>query len=316
MKIDLIALGDPMMDVLSRCDDNILKSLNVEKGAMRLISKSEANALLAVLPDQKIMPGGSAANSMAGIGVLGGTARFVGKLANDDLGDAFVSDFNSIPGIIFSTSRLIDLEGTAFSAILVSDDGERTMSTYLGASAHLSVEDVIEDEVQQAKVLFVEAYLWDHARTRDAALKAINIAKASDLKVAITLSDRDCVLRHLPDLKYLIQSGDVDLVLANEHELKALYSTHSIDDAVATAASTSSSFAVTLGAKGAVAIENGELCYVAAKRVAKIVDLVGAGDAFAAGVLLGYSRNNKLAQAAVDGCEYAARIIQTQGARL
>jgi sugar/nucleoside kinase (ribokinase family) len=284
---------------------------------MKLINRHEAETLLDFLPDQKKTSGGSAANSAAGIAVLGGEVRFVGKVADDALGDLYVSDLTSLDGISFNSSRLSGSENTAISAIIVTDDGERTMNTYLGACLHLEQTDILERDVKGSEVIFFEGYLWDQPKAREAALKAIDIARASpDTRIAITLSDANCVRRHLAAFNDLINTGKVDLVLANKQELLAIYSADTIDSAILSATNSKCDFAVTLGSKGATVIENGAVHFVKTKPVSKIVDLVGAGDAFAAGLLLGYSRNEPLAKSAGLGCDFASEIIQTEGARI
>lgn len=316
-KNNILAIGNAIVDIISKGDDALLEHLKLEKSAMKLINRHEAETLLDFLPDQKKTSGGSAANSAAGIAVLGGEVRFVGKVADDPLGDLYVSDLTSLDGISFNSSRLSGSENTAISAIIVTDDGERTMNTYLGACLHLEQTDILERDVKGSEVIFFEGYLWDQPKARDAVLKAINIAKAtSDSRIAITLSDADCVKRHLSAFHDLIDEKKIDLVLANKQEIQALYSAETVDIAINRAANVDCNFAITLGSKGAAAIENGTIHFIETKPVSKIVDLVGAGDAFAAGLLLGYSRNEPLAQSASQGCAFAAEIIQTEGARL
>lgn len=316
-KNDVYAIGNAIVDILSRGDDALLDRLKLEKSAMKLINEHEADTLLKLLPNQKKTSGGSAANSSAGIATLGGRTRFVGKLADDALGDLYASDLTSLEGLSFNSSRLSGFENTAISAIIVTEDGERTMNTYLGACLRLTDTDIIKSEVRDANVVFFEGYLWDQPKAREAVLKAIDIAKnAIGTKVAITLSDTNCVRRHIKDFNQLILADQIDLVLANKKELQALYSSDNIDDAIHQAAKAKCDFAVTLGSKGAAVIEHGSIQIVEPKPVSKIVDLVGAGDAFAAGLLLGYSRNEALVKSAEAGCAFAAEIIQTEGARI
>lgn len=316
-KNDVLAIGNAIVDILSKGNEALLDQLKLEKSAMKLIDRHEAERLLNLLPNQKKTSGGSAANSAAGIAVLGGSTRYVGKIANDALGDLYASDLTSLDGLSFNSSRLSGGENTAISAIIVTDDGERTMNTYLGACLHLTEADIAKCEVQDANVVFFEGYLWDQPKARDAVLKAIEIAKnAIGTKVAITLSDANCVRRHIKEFNELILADQIDLVLANKKELQALYSTDDIDNAIHQAANANCDFAVTLGSKGAAVIEHGSIQIVESKPVAKIVDLVGAGDAFAAGLLLGYSRNEALVKSAESGCAFAAEIIQTEGARI
>jgi sugar/nucleoside kinase (ribokinase family) len=196
-KNNILAIGNAIVDIISKGDDALLEHLKLEKSAMKLINRHEAETLLDFLPDQKKTSGGSAANSAAGIAVLGGEVRFVGKVADDALGDLYVSDLTSLDGISFNSSRLSGSENTAISAIIVTDDGERTMNTYLGACLHLEQTDILERDVKGSEVIFFEGYLWDQPKAREAALKAIDIARASpDTRIAITLSDANCVRRH------------------------------------------------------------------------------------------------------------------------
>lgn len=316
-KNNVLAIGNAIVDILSKGNDMLLDHLKLEKSSMKLINKQEAETLLSLLPEQKMTSGGSAANSAAGVALLGGNTKYVGKIANDALGDLYAADLRSLEKLHFNSSRLSGSENTAISAIIVTDDGERTMNTYLGACLHLDESDILDHDVKGSNVIYFEGYLWDQPKARDAVLKAINIAKAtSDSRIAITLSDANCVKRHLPAFHDLIDEKKIDLVLANKQEIQALCSAETVDIAINRAANVDCNFAITLGSKGAAAIENGKIHFIEARPVSKIVDLVGAGDAFAAGLLLGYSRNEPLAQSASQGCAFAAEIIQTEGARL
>lgn len=315
-KYDVLAIGNAIVDILAKVPEKFLTENNLEKGAMKLIDGSESSKLYAALDDKRQVSGGSAANSAYGITELGGKALYVGKVANDELGFFFAEDMRS-NGTSFTTLPLKNGAATATSMIAVTPDHERTMNTYLGACQHLTIDDIHEEDVKASWCVFFEGYLWDQPAAKEAVLKAISIAKTTfNTRVAITLSDANCVRRHLEEFQDLISSGKVDIVLANKNELMALYECDAINPALITAANSNALFAVTLGGDGAAVLENGEIELVSADDVTDIVDFTGAGDAFAAGFLASYlGLGSSPFAAAKAGCAYAGQIIQVEGAR-
>lgn len=315
-RFDALCIGNAIMDVLGRVEDDFLVAEGLHKGEMRLVDATRSAELYGKLGSVVRMSGGSAGNTAAGVGSLGGRAAYIGKVAADDLGRAYAHDLKGM-GLHFATAPLEGGAPTAVSVILVTPDGERTMNTHLGACLELRPQDVEADAeaVAAAAVTYLEGYLWDPPAAKDAFRRAAEIAHANDRKVAITLSDSFCVDRHRAEFLDLLRSRTVDIVFANEHELKALYETADIDAAVAALREDSEIAAVTLGARGSLAITRGETHHVAAAPVSDIVDLTGAGDLYASGFLFGLARDLSLADCAAIGGLCAAEIIAQMGPR-
>lgn len=312
-RYDVVGLGNAIVDVLSSADDAFLKSWGIQKDAMTLIEEPRAEELTAEAKSPIITSGGSGANTIAGISSFGGSAAYIGKTANDELGRQFREEMAKT-GVPFATHPLEGGPATARCIIFVTDDGARSMNTFLGASVLFSKEDVDEAVVREGRILYLEGYLFDKDDAKAAFIHASEIAKAAGRLVALTLSDSFCVDRHRDSFLHLVQ-GHVDILFANEEELLSLYQTRDFDEAIARLQADTAIAAVTRSEKGSVVIGDGEPLVVAAEPVAKVVDTTGAGDQYAAGFLFGYARGLPLATCARLGHIAAAEVISHFGPR-
>ncbi len=314
-RFDALTIGNAIVDVIAPIEENFLVDEGMRKSIMHLVDAERSADIYAKIPAQKtIIPGGSSANTAAGVAALGGRAAFVGKVAEDELGLTFRADFDT-KGIHYETDYLRDGPATARSMILVTPDGERTMNTYLGACQHLTETDIIEDTIQSAAITYMEGYLWDPAEAKKAFVLAAHYAHKADRPAAITLSDPFCVNRFRAEFLDLIKSKTMDYVFANIEEAKALYDTDDINVAVRQLAEDAEVAAITMGSRGAMAIKNGEIVSVPAYQVDKVVDVTGAGDLFASGFLLATARGQSMEEALKLGCLAASEVISHFGAR-
>ncbi len=311
---DVLAIGNAIVDILARTEDDLLVEIGVSKGMMRLIDPAEADRLYGMMGPAVEASGGSAGNTAAGVASFGGRAAYIGKVAADDFGRIFRHDIRAL-GVHFETVALEGGAPTARSMILITPDGERTMNTYLGACTALGVADIDPSVVSAAAVTYLEGYLWDPPEAKKAFREAADIAHAAGRKVAITLSDSFCVDRWRGEFLDLMRSGTVDIVFANKEEIRALYETSDLDTAVAALRRDCALAAVTLGADGALAATATDLTRVPAYPVETVADLTGAGDQFAAGFLLGVVRGLDLGEAARLGCLAGAEVIGHVGPR-
>ncbi len=311
--IDVLAIGNALVDVITTNDAAFLADHAIPKGTMRLIAADEAERLYAIMGAGREISGGSAANSVAGVAALGGRPGFVGRVAADQLGEVFAHDIRAA-GVAFDVPPMVDGPPTGRCLIVVTPDGDRTMSTYLGACQELSAADIDDAAVAAAKVLYLEGYLWDPPLPRAAMRRAIEIARAAETKVAFTLSDVFCVESHRDDFRSLLD-GHVDILFGNENEVCSLYQTHDLDAAMAELAAHATITVVTRSDKGAVVIAGGERITVPAEPVARVVDTTGAGDLFAGGFLHGMAQGRPLADCGRIGGIAAAEIISHYGAR-
>jgi sugar/nucleoside kinase (ribokinase family) len=312
-RFDVVGLGNAIVDVLSRADDVFLQEWGIQKDAMTLIDEPRAHALTAETRNPVITSGGSGANTIAGIASFGGSAAYIGKTANDDLGRQFREELTS-SGVPFATHPLDGGPATARCIIFVNDDGARSMNTFLGASVLFSKADVDEDVVRAGKILYLEGYLFDKDEAKTAFVHASEIAKAAGRLVSLTLSDSFCVDRHRESFLHLVQNH-VDILFANEEELLSLYLTRDFDEAISRLQADTAIAAVTRSEKGSVVIGDGEPVVIPAEPVAKVVDTTGAGDQYAAGFLFGYAKGLPLATCARLGHIAAAEVISHFGPR-
>ena len=310
---DVIGICNAIVDVLSHADDDFLAANGIEKGAMTLIDAPRAEYLYGRMGPALEMSGGSAANTLVGLASFGGRAAYVGKVRADLLGEVFAHDIRAA-GVRFATLPTTTGAPTARCLILVTPDAQRSMSTFLGASVELGPEDIVEADVTGAAVTYLEGYLWDPPRAKEAFRKAAAIAGRAGRKVALSLSDAFCVHRHRDEFLDLV-AGPVDILFANEQEILALFGTPSFDDAVRTLATGRTLAVLTRGAGGAVVVAADGVHAVPALPVAAVVDTTGAGDLFAAGFLYGYTQGRPLPECARLGALAAAEIISHVGAR-
>lgn len=309
----VVAVGNAIVDVLHQVDDAFLDSHQITKGVMQLIDEERALYLTNYFADAIIQPGGSAANSMNGVASLGGKAGYIGKVADDAMGDQFTAAFTAA-GVAFSTPARQGPPGTARSLIAVTPDGQRSMNTYLGASTLLEPSDIDRALVESGQICFLEGYLFDRDEAKAAFVRAAEIARAAGRKVSITLSDVFCVERHRDSFRHLVEHH-IDILLANEHEILSLYQTDDLASALSAAAATCPITAVTRSEKGCVIVAEGQTVEVPAAPVAKVVDTTGAGDLFAAGFLFGLATERSLEDCGRLGAMAAAEVISHIGPR-
>lgn len=313
-RYDVAAIGNAIVDLIQPVSDGFLLEHGVAKGVMTLIDEFRAAQLVAALPQATESSGGSAANTMAGLASFGATGHFVGRVKQDRLGRAFAADLERL-GVAFATPMAPDGPATACCVIAVTPDGQRSMSTYLGASRELHPSDIDAAAVAAAGVLYIEGYLWDAEGAKAAIRKAIGAAKRAERKVALTLSDPFCVGRYREEFLQLMRY-DVDILFANEEEAKSLYEVSSFDDALQVARDWPGLAVLTRSEKGCViAAQDGEVHVLDAEPVPRVVDTTGAGDQFAAGFLHGMAQKRTLRACGRLGAIAAAEVISHYGAR-
>ena len=314
LKYDVLGIGNAIVDVLARAEDDFLVAQGMRKGAMALIDEARAESIYAAMGPAIEISGGSAANTIVGVASLGARAAFIGKVKDDALGKVFSHDIRAA-GVGFATSPAADGPSTARCYVLVTPDGERTMNTYLGAAQHLRADDIDEAMVGDAAITYLEGYLWDPPEAKAAFKRAAQIAHAAGRRVALTLSDAFCVDRYRDEFIDLIRSGTVDIVLANEGELRSLYQTADFDSAVAELRADTSLAVVTRSEQGCLVVTRDGTQAVPASTVERVVDTTGAGDLFAAGFLSGLARGRDHVTCAKLGALAAGEVIQHLGAR-
>jgi sugar/nucleoside kinase (ribokinase family) len=311
--VDVLGIGNAIVDVIARQEDAFLDLNALDKGSMQLVDEDGILSLYDKIGPATEISGGSAANTIAGVTSLGGTACFIGKVAADQMGEVFAHDIRA-SGVSFNTPVLDGGPQTARCIVIVTPDGQRTMSTYLGACAMLGPDDVREEEIACATITYLEGYLWDRPNAKEAFRKAAQLAGKNQRQVALTLSDSFCVDRHRESFLSLIRDG-VDILFANEAEILSLYETSSLQHAMAAVAKDCSLAAITRSEKGSVIVAGGSVTEVSAQPVDQVVDTTGAGDLYASGFLFGQAHNRPLAECARFGHVAAAEIISHIGAR-
>jgi sugar/nucleoside kinase (ribokinase family) len=311
---DVLGIGNAIVDLIAVSADDFLAAEGIQKGGMTLIDEPRAEHLYSRMGHATITSGGSAGNTMAGIASFGGRGSYIGKVRNDELGKLFTHDIRSI-GVDFATAASTEGATTARCMIFVTPDGERSMSTFLGACQQLSPSDIDPISVAAASVTYMEGYLWDPPAAKEAFRKASLIAHGAGRSVALTLSDSFCVDRYRAEFIELMRSGMVDLVFANEAELKSLYTTSDFDSAVAALRSDVKLAVVTRSELGAMSVSREETISVPAFPVEKLVDTTGAGDLFAAGYLHGLTSGRNPRDCLHLGALAAAEVISHMGPR-
>jgi sugar/nucleoside kinase (ribokinase family) len=313
-QFDVLCIGNAIVDIIARCDEAFLVENSIVKGAMNLIDAERAELLYARMGPAIEASGGSAGNPAAGLASFGARAAFIGRVADDHLGQIYAHDIRA-QGVAFDSAPLAGGAPTARSMIFVTPDGERSMNTFLGAAVELGPEDVEKDKVEAAKVTYFEGYLWDPPRAKEAIRLAAAQAHAAGREVAMTLSDPFCVDRYRTEFLELMRSGTVDIVFANESELKSLYETASFETALEAIRADCRLAAVTRSEKGSVVVRGAETVEVMALSVDEVVDTTGAGDLYAAGFLAGYTAGRDLAACGALGSLAAGLVIGQVGPR-
>lgn len=313
MTYDVVAVGNAIIDILHAVPDSFLTDEGISKGAMTLIDEARADHLTTVFRGAMVAAGGSAANTVTGIASFGGKTGYIGKVAQDELGGQFTREFRAA-GVSFDTPAREGQPGTARCLIAVTPDGQRSMSTYLGASTLLAASDIDAGLIQSGAALFLEGYLFDRDEAKAAFVRAAEIARAAQRNVSLTLSDLFCVERHRESFKQLV-AHHVDILFANEAEILALYETRDLPSALAAARAACPIVAVTRSEHGSVVVSEAGETQVAPMPVAKVVDTTGAGDQYAAGFLFAHSRGRPLAECGALASLAASEVIAHMGPR-
>lgn len=308
----VVGIGNAIVDVISQCDDSFLDLMGIQKGIMQLVEKERGEVLYGGMSNRVQAPGGSVANTLAGLGSLGLTTAFIGRVNDDALGRFYQTEMVS-GGTDFPNAPVAgDDLPTSRSMIFVSPDGERSMNTYLGISSEVGPDDVAEDVAGAAQILFLEGYLYDKPQGKQAFDRATKLCKAGGGKAGISLSDPFCVDRHRADFRRLVQ--ELDYVIGNDHEWKSLYEKEDLDEALAIAAQEVDLIVCTRSGEDVVMVQ-GETRATAPVRTIVPVDATGAGDQFAAGFLYGFATGQTLEVSGRMGCVAAAEVISHFGAR-
>ena len=312
-RFDVVGIGNAIVDVLVQADDAFLSDHGLHKGTMALVDEAQAERLYAAVGPGLETSGGSAANTLAGIAQLGGRAAFIGRVRDDQLGAIFSHDIRAV-GASFSTAATRSGPSTARCLILVTPDAQRTMCTYLGASVQLDPADLDLDLVAQARVLYLEGYLWDSDAAKQAFLAAAAVARAHGGEVALSLSDAFCVDRHRASFQELVD-GHVDLLFANEMEITSLYEAPSFEAAVEQVRGRCRIAALTRSEQGSVVLSGEQSFPIPPYRLGPLLDTTGAGDLYASGFLRGYTRGDSLERCGQLGSLCAGQVVTQLGPR-
>jgi sugar/nucleoside kinase (ribokinase family) len=312
--LDVVAIGDAIVDVIATCDDRFIAERGLTKGAMQLLTTAEADDLYAAMGSAREISGGSAANSMAGVAALGLRAAFIGQVADDQLGEIFAHDMHAL-GVRFDTPPISGPPPTGRCLILVTPDAQRTMNTCPGASHELTAQSLDADVIRSAAVTFLEGYLWGPEQPRQAMLEAAEIAHSAGRTVAFTLSESLCIGDRRDGVRGMIEGGIVDILFGNEDEVRHLTGCGALDECIAALAPRIKTLVLTRGAAGALAVEGGQRVDVPAIAVEKVVDTTGAGDLFAAGFIAARCRGRDIGGCLHAGSLAAAEVIAHFGAR-
>ena len=314
MNKKILGIGNAIVDVLAKVDEEFLIKRNFIKGSMKLINKSEFEDLKKNIKIEKIVAGGSVANTMSGIAYLKGSPSFIGKINSDSFGEIYKKSLEDI-NVKFPYLQKNENLSTGASIILITPDSERTMCTYLGISSHLSESDINENNILDNELIFLEGYLWDKGISEKLFKHVINIAKKNRVKIAMSLSDVFCVTRHKQDFSNLLKN-DLDILIGNENEINELVNKKNLLDSKNQLKELNKLIVVTRSQNGSMAIKNNEIINCDSVKVKKILDLTGAGDLFAAGFLKEYLDKSEIKECLTTGSILAAKIIQKIGARL
>jgi fructokinase len=314
MSKKILGIGNAIVDVFVKVDDDFLLKNNLIKGSMKLLEKQEFESLKSTIKIEKIEAGGSVANTMAGIAYLKGDASFIGKIKSDEFGKIYKKSLEKI-NVSFLYSEKEENLSTGTSLIFITPDSERTMCTYLGISSQLSKEDINEDYIKDYEIVFLEGYLWDKGMSEEMFKHVINLAKKNNVKIAMSLSDIFCVTRHREDFFKLLKN-DLNILVGNENEINELMQKNNLLDSMNELKNINKLIIITRSENGSVAVLNNEIINCESIKVEKVLDLTGAGDLFAAGFLKEYLDKSNIKKCLQTGSKLAAKIIQKIGARL
>ena len=314
MNKKILGIGNAIVDVLARVDDEFLIKNKLVKGSMKLINKSEFVNLERSIKVEKVVAGGSVANTMAGIAYLKGYPSFIGKINTDKFGDLYKKSLEDIK-VNFPYIKKNETLPTGASIVLITPDSERTMCTYLGISSYLTTDDISKNNILDHELIFLEGYLWDKGNSEKMFKHTINIAKQNNVKIAMSLSDIFCVTRHKKDF-YNLLKNDLDILIGNENEINELTGKKNLLDSINHLKEFNKLIVITRSEKGSLAVKNTEVINCESIKVDKVLDLTGAGDLFAAGFLKEYLDNSNIKKCLTVGSITASKIIQKIGARL
>jgi len=314
MSKKILGIGNAIVDVFVKVDDNFLLKNNLIKGSMKLIEKGEFETLKDTIKIEKIEAGGSVANTMAGISYLGGNSSFIGKINSDEFGRIYKKSLEKIKVNFYYSEKSENLS-TGASIIFITPDSERTMCTYLGISSQLSKDDINEDHIKDHELIFLEGYLWDKGISEEMFKHVINLAKKNNTKIAMSLSDVFCVTRHRNDFFKLLVN-DLNILIGNENEINELVQKNNLLDSINELKKINKIVVITRSENGSLVILNNEITKCESIKVKKVLDLTGAGDLFASGFLKEYLDKSNINKCLQTGSELAAKIIEKIGARL
>ena len=314
MNKKILGIGNAIVDVFAQVEEHFLKENNLIKGSMKLINEEEFFQLKQKIKIEKILAGGSVANSMAGISYLDGDASFIGKINSDEFGELYKKSLENID-VAFLYNPKKELMPTGTCIILITPDSERTMCTYLGISSQLAANDLSEKNIIDKELIFLEGYLWDKGLSEKMFKQAINLAKKNKVKIAMTLSDIFCVTRHKANF-YNLLKNDLDILIGNENEINELTSNKNLSNSINQLILLNKLIIVTRSEKGSLAIDNNIIIDCDSIQVNKVIDVTGAGDLFAAGFLKEYVEKSEIKKCLVTGSSMASKIIQKIGARI
>jgi fructokinase len=314
MSKKILGIGNAIVDVFVKVNDDFLSKNNLIKGSMKLIEKDEFEILKNKIKIEKIEAGGSVANTMAGIAHLGGYPSFIGKINSDEFGKIYKESLKKI-NVNFSYSEKSENLPTGGSIIFITPDSERTMCTYLGISSQLAKEDIDENHIKNHEIILLEGYLWDKGKSEEMFKHVIKLAKKNNIKIAMSLSDIFCVKRHRKDFfKLLIK--DLSILIGNENEINELMQKNNLLDSINELKNINKIIVITRSKNGSLAILDNTIIYCESHKVEKVLDLTGAGDLFASGFLKEYLDKSNIKKCLEIGSQIAAKIIQKIGARL
>lgn len=313
-RYDVVAIGNAIVDVIASCEEELIDELQLNRGGMSLLDEARADELYRAMPPAREVSGGSAANTLAGLSLLGLQCAFVGQVADDQLGKVFRHDMRAT-GIDFDTLARAGEPATGRCLIFVTPDGERTMNTFLGAGQYLPASALDEELIASGAILYLEGYLWDPEEPRAAMRRAISVARDAGRKIAFTASESFVIDRHGDDFRAMIDEGLIDILFVNESELATLTGEEEFEAGLSAIAGKVPVLVATRSEKGAVAIADGVRAEVAAEPIDKVIDTTGAGDQFAAGFLSGHAKGESLDVCLKRGAITAAEVISHYGPR-